>query len=545
MKKRNYARSFVAAVLALCLLFGGASSFAAGGELLYKYGLISGTSDAKMVLEEGRMLSREELAIIITQVNGKFEEAKKYTGMPNFADVGSISRTAMSFVKYVTDNKLLRGVGSDRFDPKGLVTERQLGAVLLRELGYEYKWDEVALELAKFGLGASDKAINRGEAFDYIWKAVTRPIAADGSVLGVKLGNMTKEDIAAAEKLYSVNHAEHFDIQYLSENVKFVTDSADKKFLLVPDGAQVPEGFGDAAVIRTPIKKALVACTVNVGFILGLDAKNLSSIAAVTTKADEWAVNAVADAMKSGAVKYVAKDYGVPMNIEEVVAMKPDVVFVDGSDADGDAKLAEQLAAFGIPVVTVKEYRESNPVGLIEWYKFFGAFYNMDNVADGKFEALRDARAALLAKTANMKDADKTTVASGMVYFGTVYSSGADSAFAGLASKLGAKYALGDIAGDSIQPTLEEFVTKAKDADVLIYTSLPQYLGGVKGMVEALPQVTEFKAYKNNRIYTFDMGYYQNRALEVEYVEDLLYILHPDMFEGHALRHYQHLDVTK
>ncbi len=541
---RGFMKSFVALVLALCLL-AGSTSYAAGGELLYKFGFIKGTSAEKLSLDEGRMLTREELAVIITQINGSFDEAQKYGGNVSFADAGIISRYAMPFVSYVVDNKLMLGVGGGKFDPKGEVTEKQLGTVLLRALGYDYAWGEIGLELAKLGFNSSDKAINRGEAFDYIWEAVTRPIASDGSTLGIKLGKLTDADIKSAEKLYNVDLAKKFQIQYLSEKVKLVTDSLGKKFLLVPDGVEVPEGFDGAAVIRTPIKKALVACTTNMGFILGLNSGNISSVAAVTTEMENWTTKEVVDAMKSGAVKYIAKNFGTPMNVEEIITIKPDVVFVDGSDFDSDVKLAEQLAAFGIPVVTVQEYLEKNPVGLIEWYKFFGAFYNMDKEADAKFEALRDARAALLKKTAAMKEEDKISVAAGMVYFGTVYSSGADSAFASLSSKLGAKYVFAGMAGESIQPTLEEFVAKAKDADVLVYTSLPQYLGGVAGLVEALPQVKEFKAYKNNRIYIFDMGYYQNRANEVEYVEDLLYILHPELFKEHILRHYMHLDVTK
>ncbi len=50
-------------------------------------------------------------------------------------------------------------------------------------------------DVKKLGLSVENKELKRGEAFNFIWDAVTKPICSDGAVLAVKLGKMAQEDI--------------------------------------------------------------------------------------------------------------------------------------------------------------------------------------------------------------------------------------------------------------------------------------------------------------------------------------------------------------
>lgn len=191
-------KRFLSLCLVLVLLVTSVASFAAsGGEMLYYYKFISGASDKQMDLMEDQPLTREQLAILITELNGKKSEAAQIGGVPSYADTVRISSWAHPYVAYCESQKWMQGIGFGLFDGKGRVTGRQLALVLLRAMGYDAAWDEVDALLHKLGIPLDDKPLTRGEVFDYIWLVITQPICADGGTLAVKLGRLTSEQIGA------------------------------------------------------------------------------------------------------------------------------------------------------------------------------------------------------------------------------------------------------------------------------------------------------------------------------------------------------------
>lgn len=546
-RKSHAAIKLLSLVLALAMTLGLMTAltpaFAEGGEYLYKHGFIKGASTTEMELKEGELLNREQLAILIAEVNGMSAEAAAFTGDADFADADQISGWAKPCVAFLAEKGLMIGK-PEGFDPKGIVTEKELGVVLLRALGYEPKWETAGLTLMAMGFKAGSEPINRGDAFDQIWMAVSRPYAEDGSILGVKLGKLTEEELTSQEPLLSVKAATQFKIQYLSEGAKLVTDSFGNQLLLVPEGVKTPEGFEDAMVIKTPVKRIFMASTPHQSYILNIDKDYVNAIVGVTTPAEEWGIPEIKSRIETGKIKYVEKPYGAPMNIEEIVALKPDIVLFDGYDREGEMKIAEQLKEFGIPTAFVCEWTEPNRQAMIEWHKFFGAFFNADKKAEDLYEKIYHDYIETLHAAEDVKPEDRPVIGAANVFFGTVYSNGGQSSMASNIEKLGGTFATKDIEGNSVEISMEELIKTCKDADIFIYTSLPQYVGGLEGLKAAIPQITEFKAYKNNKIYIFDIAYFQNSALEHEKLLDLLYILHPELVPDHVLKHYKHFDVT-
>lgn len=170
-----------------------------GGEMLYKYKFIGGASKDKMVLNEESPLTREQLAAIILELNGLKDAAEAKNLGVSFEDSHSIAKWAKKYIGYCVETKLMVGVGNNRFSPKTIVKGKMLGAVVLRALGYkdekEVKWSQVEDKLRELGIPIENKELTRGEAFDYIWKAITKPICTDGGVLGVKLGKLKPGDL--------------------------------------------------------------------------------------------------------------------------------------------------------------------------------------------------------------------------------------------------------------------------------------------------------------------------------------------------------------
>lgn len=167
-----------------------------GGDKLYRYGFIKGKNPSSKVLDEEDKLSREELASIILEVNGKLRDARVTNFSPKFDDNEDISFWARPLVAYCYEKGLMKGTGENAFSPQVQVKGKMLGQLMLRALGYkDVDWTEVDSKLAELGLSIKDKPLTRGEAFDFIWTAITKPIGPNGEILGVKLGKLKVEDI--------------------------------------------------------------------------------------------------------------------------------------------------------------------------------------------------------------------------------------------------------------------------------------------------------------------------------------------------------------
>lgn len=337
-----------------------------------------------------------------------------------------------------------------------------------------------------------------------------------------------------------IKNARNFDIQYLADGVKLLTDSAGRELLLVPRGASAPEGHEDAVQVATPLTKAMFTSTSHVGFLESLGDEGLySSIAALTTEESQWTNQAVLDGFSSGQITYIAQDTWTAGDVESIVTVAPDLVFLDTSREEG-AALAGMLDQVGIPYVVVTEWSESGTEAYLEWLKFFAAFYDLDQEASDLYDAKTAHLEELYAQAAAIPEEERPVVAFGMVFSGIVYTQAGNSTIAQQLERAGAVYALKDLEGDgAVQIGMEEFLDKCKDADVLIYDSLPQYMMGT--LLDEDPLFAEFKAYQDGRVFTMDNGYYMKSAQVVEKFEDILAICHPELEEGHVFSVYQPL----
>lgn len=344
--------------------------------------------------------------------------------------------------------------------------------------------------------------------------------------------------ITDASKL-GIQYAKNFKIEYMDNDVKLVTDSEDRELLLVPKDGEVPAGYEDKILVRTPLEHAMYTSTTHVGYLAPLNNESVyDSIAAVTTDESQWTTQAILDRFKSGQIKFVNQDHWTSGDVEEITSIKPDMVFSGVGDQSG-ADLRAQLDEVGINYVCIGDYTEKSSEANMEWIKFFGAFYNLDQEASDAFNKIEQNIADLRDKVKDLKDEEKPKVAVGMIYDGVVYTQAGDSTTAKEIESAGGTYALSDLEGDgSVQLGMEEFVDKCKDADILIYSSMIQYAPDLKFVAELDPLMAEFKAYQDKQIYVYDNGYYMNNTAVDEKFEDLVSILHPEAVPDHQLKHY-------
>ena len=348
-----------------------------------------------------------------------------------------------------------------------------------------------------------------------------------------------------------IRFAERFSIKYMENNVKLVTDSAGRDFLLVPEKQSIPDCYKtmkNTMLVRTPVKKTVLCSGAEVSFLKFLDRskKLYSRITAVTIKEKDWDDELIRSLMRKGKIVFLPSSMEQEPSAEKIIELKPDAVFPSGLNL-GDTKMSILLRGAGIPAVSVGDYTEPSEEGYMEWIKFYGAFFNMDREAHEIFnEALKEKNNFVkqVEDEINRRKLRKPDVALGFLYYvnGLVYTQSGFERYAKYIKDSGGSYVMADgkVKG-AVQIGMEEFFNRCKNADVLIYSSDRRYTPSKRALAAQEPLFREFKAFKTDRIYLYDKSYYLNSAELKGKIEDMVYILHPELMPGHRLRHYEKL----
>jgi len=179
-------------VLALVLVLGMIPTFAAdmtAGQHLFEHEFIAGDENGNLM--EDQLLTREQLAKLVLELNGSKEEAEALTLPPSFTDSAKISAWARPYVAYAQIEGLFKGYTDGSFRPQTGVTGQVLAQVLTRALGYEFSWETVVAEAAGLGIEvATGAALTRGEAFEAMWVTVNTNPKGEDKPLGVILGKI-------------------------------------------------------------------------------------------------------------------------------------------------------------------------------------------------------------------------------------------------------------------------------------------------------------------------------------------------------------------
>ncbi len=334
-----------------------------------------------------------------------------------------------------------------------------------------------------------------------------------------------------------VQAAQNFDIAYLAYDTKLVTDSAGRELLLIPQGSQVPSGHENAVQVTVPVNRVMFASPTQIGFLELLENDRLfDSVAAVTEAPAQWTVPQVQTGLSNGQIQYIEPDSWLAGDTDGLLNAAPDLVFTDMSSEAGTA-LCGVLDSLGIPYAVVSEERETDTEAYLEWLKFFGAFFAMDDQAHEIYN--RTIERLNATEFSSGAAGEKPVVAYGRVYGGVVYTQAGNSAVAHQLQKAGAVYALEELEGSgAVRMSLEDFMDECRDADILIYDQLPSNIPGL--LTDEWEQFAEFKAYQNPRVYTLDSSYFMNCVNIDKKLLDLAAICYPNAAE-YVLTLYQPL----
>jgi len=352
------------------------------------------------------------------------------------------------------------------------------------------------------------------------------------------VGGCGRGEKAAATGAVPLKYATGFKIERLPEGCRVVTDGEGRKLLLVPHGQRPPEGYGDLPVVYTPVKRVVAQSTTQAALLRPLG--ELESIVGVTTEKDKWYIQEIKEGLEQGRIQLVGSGMG-PLDYDQVVALKPDVVFIY-TGTPGSLETLRKLEELKVPVAVENSHLEQHPMGRLEWVKFMAAFYGKESEAEAFFDGAVARVEEIAQKAAGAKA--KPKVLWGQIYQGKVFAPAGDTYVAKMIELAGGDYLFKDLKGSGTV-TLEEFYARGKSADVYISSTLPNYgVTSIAKVVEQAKVLEDLPVIKKGNVWCFQPWYYQALDKTDEMIADLAAIFHPDLFPGVEIKHHLKLPPT-
>ena len=300
----------------------------------------------------------------------------------------------------------------------------------------------------------------------------------------------TKKDTVKESTKSTIEYAKGFDISTEDGITKLIIKSpypkAEKPFEYVLSKEKTEN------TIQVPIKKMVVTSTTHIPILELLSEEN-SLIGFPHAKyISSEKTRALIDA---GKIKELGKD--ATLNTEIVLDIKPELVV--GYSMGKTNKAYKTVENAGIPVILNGDWLEETPLGRAEWIKFFGVLYDKEKEADSIFNQIK---AAYVAATKIAKKATtKPIILSGAIMSKDIWNLPAGESFvAQFLKDANVDYLWKDTKGKgSLSLSFESILDKGKDADFWI---APGYFSSKEQMLKNNKHYAEFKAFKNDAIYT-------------------------------------------
>ena len=309
------------------------------------------------------------------------------------------------------------------------------------------------------------------------------------------------------ERSMPLQFATQFQVDYYSGGYKLISLADGSKFLVVPEGCEVPASAPkDAVPLYQPIENIYLAAT---SAMCLFDALNrLDAITLSGSRAESWYIDNARKAMENGKILYAGKysepDYEMLLSHHCPLAVESMMI---GHASDVKQKLEE----LGIAVLTDQSSMEEHPLGRTEWMKLYAALLNEEDRA----EALFNEQVAYLNDALQGENPQKTVAFFHISSSGYVVARKSGDYVTKMLELAGGRYVFSDL-GDretktsTVNIEMEQFFAAAKDADYIIYNST---IGGeIHSMEELLEKsalLAQFKAVRNGNVWCTQKNMYQ------------------------------------
>ncbi len=310
------------------------------------------------------------------------------------------------------------------------------------------------------------------------------------------------------------------------EGCRLVDIRDEGKFLVVPDGTEVPESVPEGAVVlKQPLTHVYMASSPAMD--LSAAAGGLGQISFSCLKADDWYVKDAKEAMESGEISYAGK-YSKP-DYEMLLAGGCGLA-IENTMIYHSPQVMEKLKELGIPVLVERSSYESDPLGRLEWVKLFGILFGQEETADAFF---REEEARVLPLLSG-QSTGKTVAFFSVTSNGAVTVHKPGDYIAKMIEYGGGVYGLDSLAIpeedqnalSTVHMQMEDFYREAKDCDVLIYNSaIEGQIGSISDLIAKDSIFADFAAVKSGQVYCTDADFFQCVTKSCDFILDVHGIL--------------------
>lgn len=346
-----------------------------------------------------------------------------------------------------------------------------------------------------------------------------------GSPSSVSSGQTVAEQQETKELVYEssmeLSYAENFSVDYYEGGYKVLTTMDGTKILTVPEDQEIPEGIEDDTIIlREPVSNLYLVSSGVMDMFDKIDA--IDTLSFSSQKADGWYIEGAKKAMEEGSLVYAGK-YSKP-DYELLVSGNCSLA-IENTMIQHTPKVIEMLSDFDIPTLIEYSSYENEPLGRMEWVKFFGALTGREEEAERIFGEQEQ----IVEKILQENQADKTGEEQQTVAFFYITSNGlaqvrkSTDYLAKMIEMAGGSYIFDNLTEESssrstVSMQLEDFYDGAKDADYLIYNSTID--GGVKSideLIDKFPLLADFRAVQNGHVWCTTNDMYQ-QSMSIGYM---------------------------
>lgn len=334
-------------------------------------------------------------------------------------------------------------------------------------------------------------------------------------------------------------YAKNFSVDYYEGGYKILTTKDGTQILTVPKGRKTPKDIDkDIIVLNEPVSDLYLVASGVMDMFDKLDAVDTIKFSGLDS--DGWYIDSARKALESGRMLYAGK-YSKPDY--ELLVSENCSLAIENTMITHSPQVTEKLKSFDIPSIIEYSSYEEEPLGRVEWVKFFGALTDRDEKADELFNEQVDivnriakADGTDTDDTAKSDAATKSDAASNddsrpTVAFFYITSNGqiqvrkSTDYVPKMISLAGGKYIFDasnddDTGRSTMNMQLEDFYNGAIDADYLIYNSAID--GGVKSIAELLdkcPVLDDFRAVKDGNVFCTTNDMYQ-QSMSIGYMID-------------------------
>lgn len=346
-----------------------------------------------------------------------------------------------------------------------------------------------------------------------------------GSPSSVSGGQTVAEQQETKKLVYEssmeLSYAENFSVDYYEGGYKVLTTMDGTKILTVPEDQEIPEGIEDDTIIlREPVSNLYLVSSGVMDMFDKIDA--IDTLRFSSQKADGWYIESAKKAMEEGSLVYAGK-YSKP-DYELLVSGNCSLA-IENTMIQHTPKVIEMLSDFDIPTLIEYSSYENEPLGRMEWVKFFGALTGREEEAEQIFGEQEQ----IVEKILQENQADKTGKEQQTVAFFYITSNGlaqvrkSTDYLAKMIEMAGGSYIFDNLTEESssrstVSMQLEDFYDGAKDADYLIYNSTID--GGVKSideLIDKFPLLADFRAVQNGHVWCTTNDMYQ-QSMSIGYM---------------------------